>query len=274
MIQKWWNKYIFILVNAAIAVVIVFPLLYCLSGSFMTEGEIFSSVPRLLPSSLSGGNYAAALRMAPLFRFIFNSAVVAVACTFAQLLTGSLAGYAFALLKFKGQKTLFLLFLATMMIPGYAIIISNYLTIANFKLNDTYAALILPYMTSAFCVFNMRQAFLSLPSELNESAKIDGCNSLQFYYRIGLPLTVPFLGSLGIYTFLSVWNQYMWPLLVTNTTGMRTVQIGLGMLRFADSNAFGPIMAGSIIVMIPSVAVFLLGQKSLIKGLTTGAVKG
>jgi sn-glycerol 3-phosphate transport system permease protein len=120
----------------------------------------------------------------------------------------------------------------------------------------------------------MRQAFLSLPSELNESAKIDGCNSLQFYYRIGLPLTVPFLGSLGIYTFLSVWNQYMWPLLVTNTTGMRTVQIGLGMLRFADSNAFGPIMAGSIIVMIPSVAVFLLGQKSLIKGLTTGAVKG
>lgn len=274
MIDKPWKKYMFLIINIVLAAIIVFPLLYCLSGSFMTEAEIYSATPRLLPKSFNGDNYAAALRMAPLFRFVINSTIVAVACTLAQLITGALAGYAFGLLKFKGQKQIFFLFLSTMMIPGYAIIIANYLTIANLALNDTFAALILPYTTSAFCIFNMRQAFMSLPSELNESAMIDGCNSFQFFVRIGLPLTTPFLGSLGIYTFLSVWNQYLWPLMVTNTTNMRTVQIGLGMLRFADANAFGPIMAGAIIVLIPSIVVFIIGQKSLINGLTAGAVKG
>jgi len=274
MIQKRWSRYAFLLVNAAIATVIIFPLLYCLSGSFMAESEIFSSTPQFFPSTFRGDNYAAALRMAPLFRFILNSTIVASSCTLLQLLTGSLAGYAFGILRFRGRQFLFILFLATMMIPGYAIVISNYLTIAGWKLNDTYAALILPYATSAFCVFNMRQAFLSLPVELNESAKIDGCNTLQFFTRIGLPLTAPFLGALGIYTFLGVWNQYLWPLMVTNTTNMRTVQIGLGMLRFAESNAYGPIMAGTVIVIVPSLVIFILGQKSLITGLTAGAVKG
>ena len=274
MIERKGSKYVFLVINLAIALIIVSPLLYCLSASFMTEAEIFSSRPKLFPNAIHLQNYASALKIAPLFRFILNSAIVATACTMAQLLTGSLAGYSFGILKFKGQKVLFFLFLATMMIPGYAIVIANYLTVASFKLNDTYWALILPYMTSAFCIFNMRQAFMSLPSELNESAKIDGCNSLQFFIKVGLPLTKPFLGSLGIYTFLSVWNQYLWPLLVTNATLMRTIQIGLGMLRFSDGNAFGPIMAGTIIVLIPSIAVFLLGQRTLISGLTAGAVKG
>lgn len=275
MIEKKWKKYLFLLLNAVLALIIVTPLLYCLSASFMTEAEIFSSKPKFLPNSFQNiSNYQSALRIAPLFRFILNSGIVAISCTALQLITGALAGYAFGVLKFKGQKPLFFLFLATMMIPGNAIIIANYLTIATFSLNDTYWALILPFMTSAFCIFNMRQAFMSLPTELSESAKIDGCNSLQFFFRIGLPLTKPSLGSLGIYTFLGVWNQYLWPLLVTNTTKMRTVQIGLGMLRFADGNAFGPIMAGAVIVLVPSILVFVLGQKSLISGLTAGAVKG
>ena len=259
-------------VSFALAAVIVSPLLYCLSASFMTEKELYAT--RLLPAALSLDNYRAALRVAPIFTFILNSTFVALACTAAQLLTGSLAGYAFGCLRFRGQKPLFLLFLATMMIPGNAIIIANYLTMAQMKLLNSYWALILPYMTSAFCVFNMRQAYLSLPKELQEAATIDGCNSFQFFLHVGLPLTVPFLGSLGIYTFLQIWNQYLWPLLVTNSIEMRTVQIGIGMLQNADAMAYGPVMAGTIMILVPSILVFIFGQKTLISGLTSGSVKG
>lgn len=267
-------KWLFFLINLVVALVLISPLLYALNASFMTEGELINYPPALIPSSFYLRNYSDALRMAPIFRFIFNSAVVSVACTAAQLLTGALAGYAFGVLKFKGQKVLFFLMLATMMIPGQAIIIANYLTVVRMGLIDTFGAMILPYTASAFCIFNMRQAFMSLPKELNESAKIDGCNSLQFFVRIGVPLTKPFLGSLGIYTFLSVWNQYLWPLLVTNSVQMRTVQIGIGMLQNAEGNAYGPIMAAAIMILVPSILVFILGQKSLISGLTAGAIKG
>ena len=161
-----------------------------------------------------------------------------------------------------------------MMIPGNAIIISNYLTIINFKLSNTYWAMILPYMTSAFCVFNMRQAYKSLPVELNEAAVIDGATSFQFLIHVGAPLTLPSLGAVGIQTFLSVWNQYLWPMLVTSSTKLRTVQIGIGMLNNSDAMAYGVIMAGTVVVMIPLVVVFMVGQKTLITGLTAGAVKG
>lgn len=257
-----------------IALIIISPLLYCFSTSFLTEKEIFAKV--YFPTSLYVDNYSAALSQAPLFRFILNSIIVAGSCTFLQLFTGSLAGYAFGCLKFKGQNMIFRLFLCTMMIPGNAIIISNYLTVSNWGLikAQTLWVLILPYMTSAFCVFNMRQAYKSLPSELLEAANIDGCTTFQTFYRIAMPLTIPSLGAAGIQTFLSVWNQYLWPLLTTNAIEMRTVQLGIGMLQNADGQAFGTIMAGTTIVLIPSLLVFVLGQKTLISGLTSGAVKG
>ncbi len=266
--------WVFLGMNLILATLVISPLLYCLSVSFMTEAELMSYPPRLLPSRLTLENYALALGMAPITQFLGNSLLVAAACTAGQLLTGALAGYAFAMHDFPGKRVLFLLMLATMMIPGQAIIISNYLTVSNLGLTDTYKALIIPYLTSAFCVFNMRQAFLGIPGELKESAELDGCSSPVFFARIGLPLVLPSLGALGIYTFLSVWNQYLWPLLVTNRVGMRTVQIGIGMLQNADANAYGPIMAGVVMVLIPSVLVFIIGQKTLISGLTAGAVKG
>ena len=244
-----------------LALLIISPLVYCVLTSFLTEQEIFQL--KVIPTSLNIENYQKALDQAPLFQFILNSIIVSCSCMALQLITG--------------QNAIFKIFLATMMIPGNAIIISNYLTVSGWGLLKqpyTLWPLILPYMTSAFCVFNMRQAYKSLPSELAEAAEIDGCNSFQYFIRVAMPLTLPSLGAVGIQTFISVWNQYLWPLLVTNSVECRTVQLGIGMLQNADGQAFGTIMAGTTIVMIPSILVFVLGQKTLVSGLTAGAVKG
>ena len=257
-----------------LAFIIISPILYCLCSSFLTDKELYAG--KIIPTSLYVENYTEALRLAPLFRYILNSLIVALTCTFLQLLTGSLAGYAFGILEFKGKNVIFLFFLATMMIPGNAIIISNYLTVSSWGLikANTLWVLIIPYMTSAFCVFNLRQAYKSLPRDLNEAALIDGANSFQFFYKVGVPLTLPSLGAAGIQTFLSVWNQYLWPLLTTNTIKNRTVQVGIGILQDAEGQSYGVIMAGTMIVMIPTLLVFVFGQKTLITGLTAGAVKG
>ena len=253
--------------------VIVMPILYAVALSLMPPDQLYDYPPPVIPRTLFLDNYKTALALAPIFRFILNSLIVAAACTAGQLFTGALAGYAFAMLEFKGKKVLFLAMLSTMMIPGQAIIIANYLTISKMGMINTYGALILPYLTSAFCVFNLRQAFLQLPVELREAAAMDGCTSGRFFLKVGLPLVKPSLGALGVYTFLNVWNQYLWPLLVTDSRNMRTVQIGLGMLQNADSNAVGPVMAGVVMILLPSILVFLLGQKQLVQGLTAGAVK-
>lgn len=252
---------------------IVMPILYAVALSLMPPDQLYDYPPPVIPRTLFFENYKTALALAPIFRFILNSLIVAAACTAGQILTGALAGYAFAMLEFRGKKVLFLLMLSTMMIPGQAIIIANYLTISKMGMINSYGALILPYLTSAFCVFNLRQAFLQLPVELREAAAMDGCTSGRFFLKVGLPLVKPSLGALGVYTFLNVWNQYLWPLLVTDSRNMRTVQIGLGMLQNADSNAVGPAMAGVVMILFPSILVFLLGQKQLVQGLTAGAVK-
>ncbi len=274
MVQNKSTKWVLLAVNCVVALCIVLPILYAFSVSLMTPSEIFQYPPRLLPSGFYTQNYTDALRMAPIFRFILNSLFVATVVTIGQLFTGALAAYAFSILEFKGKKAIFMLMLCTMMIPSQAIIIANYLTISSLGMTDSYQALILPYLTSAFCVFNMRQAFLQLPTELNEAAKIDGCSTFRFFISIALPLTKPSLGALGVYTFLQSWNQYLWPLLVTDSKEFRTVQIGMGMLQNAEGNAFGPIMAGVIMVLAPSILAFVLGQKQLVAGLTAGAVKG
>jgi sn-glycerol 3-phosphate transport system permease protein len=195
------------------------------------------------------------------------------AITVGQIITGGLAAYAFSYMEFKGKKLLFIVILSTMMIPGQSIIIANYLTIGSLGWIDSFKALIIPHLTSALAVFLLRQAFLVLPRELREAAVMDGCGNFKFLVSVAIPLTKPAIGSLGIYTFLHAWNMYLWPLLVTNRDNMRTVQIGMAMLQNIDSQAFGPVMAGVVMILVPSILAFILGQKQLIEGLTAGSVK-
>lgn len=273
MKEKFSSKLILFCLNTIFAILILVPILYALSVSFMSPSQIFEYPPKFIPKEFYFQNYKDALASAPIFRFILNSLIMSSVITFGQIITGTLAAYAFALLDFKYKNFIFILMLSTLMIPGQAIIIANYLTISSLGMLDTFGALILPYLSSAFALFLMRQAFLTLPRELSEAAKLDGCSNFKFLYKIAIPLVKPSMGALGIYTFLQSWNMYMWPLLVTNSNSMRTVQVGMGMLQNTDAQAFGPVMAGIIMIIIPSVIAFILGQKQLIQGLTAGAVK-
>lgn len=164
--------------------------------------------------------------------------------------------------------------MATMMVPGEATIISNYLTVSSMGLLDTYPVLILPSLTSAMGIFLFRQFYMTFPKSLYESAKLDGCGNLKFIVKILIPLTKSAIGAMAVYTFINAWNMYMWPLLVTGSEEMRTVQIGISMLNSVDAQSITLMMAGVVAIIIPSMVIFIVGQKQLIRGMFSGAVKG
>ena len=259
--------------NFVMAFVILLPL-YALSIAFMPSGELFTMELNLLPKNPTLSNFRDALVNVPLLRFILNSFIMAGCITIGQIITCSLSAFAFSFLEFKGKGILFAIVMATMMVPGEATIISNYLTVGNLGMLDTYGVLIVPYLTSAMGIFLFRQFYMTFPISLYESAKLDGCNNLKFIIKILLPLTKSAIGAMGVYTFINAWNMYMWPLLVTGSDKMRTVQIGISMLDSVDSQSITLMIAGVVMVIIPSISIFILGQKQLIRGMFSGAVKG
>jgi sn-glycerol 3-phosphate transport system permease protein len=257
-----------------IGLIIVSPLLMGLSLSFMSAPEMASIPPHFIPHEPVIYTYQNALKTVPIFSFMINSVIVCAIVIVGQVCTCSLAAYAFSFYRFKGMRLLFLLILTTMMIPADAIIIANYLTISQFRLNDTYVALTVPYVTGAMGIFLLRQFFLTIPKELREASLIDGCKDMRFLFLIVMPVSKPAIASLGIYVFIQIYNQFLWPLLVTNTNRMRTVQVGMSILKEAEAVDYGAVLAGSVLILIPAICVFLIGQKHLIQGMTAGAVKG
>lgn len=260
--------------NIVLAFVVLLPLLYAVSIAFMPSGELFTMDLNLVPENPTFSNFKDAMTNVPLLRFILNSFIMAGCITLGQIVTCSLAAFAFSFLDFKGKGVLFMIVMATMMVPGEATIISNYLTVGNLGMLDTYSVLIVPYLTSAMGIFLFRQFYMTFPISLYESAKLDGCGNLRFIVRILIPLTKSAIGAMAVYTFINAWNMYMWPLLVTGSDQMRTVQIGISMLNSIDSQSITLMIAGVVIVIIPSISIFIVGQKQLIRGMFSGAVKG
>lgn len=261
-------------VNILVALVVLLPLLYAVSIAFMPSGELFTLDLNILPQNPTLENFKQALAKVPLLRFVANSFLVAGLITFGQIISCSLCAFSFSFLNFKGKNALFMLVMATMMIPGEATIISNYLTVSGWGWLDSYKVLIIPYLTSAMGIFLFRQFYLSFPISLYESAKIDGCSNLRFIWKILMPLTKSAIGAMAVYTFINAWNMYMWPLLVTGSDKMRTVQIGIGMLDSVDSQSITLMIAGVVMIILPSISIFIVGQKQLIRGMFSGAVKG
>jgi len=258
----------------ALAIVVLFPLLYAIGTSFKSDAEVNQYPPTLWPQRWEFGNYGAALRVAPIARFLLNSFIQSGAVTLGQLATAALAGFAFSYIEFPGRQPMFFLFLSTLMVPAEVTLIPNYLTVRGIGWLNTYPALVAPFLATAFGTFLLRQFFLTIPRELWDAALIDGCSRRRFLVTILVPLARPALATLGIYAFLSTWNQYLWPLLVINSQEMRTVQVGLAILQSQEIVSWSLVMAGIVMIVAPTVILFLAGYRHVVRGLTAGAVKG
>lgn len=273
--KKKWKAAIFYILKLSAAILVISPLIYALLMSFLPFSETMRTPPTLISPNMSFANFRDVARQITIFTYFKNTLIVAIVTVSMQILTASLAAYAFTFFSFKGKALVFTLFLSTLMIPDDTTMISNYLTISNLNLIDTYTAIVLPYLASGMSVFLMRQYYITIPKELKESSVIDGCTDMQFWYKIAVPLSIPAIASLGIYAFILSYNHYFWPLLVTNTNGMRTLQVGISMLfSREDGINYALVMAGAMMAVLPAVVIFVLCQKYIIRGMTDGAVKG
>ena len=258
------------LVLAVLSLLMAVPFLWMVLTALKSRGEVEVMPPTLLPEAPQWGNFAEAWSMAPFLRFFLNSAGVAGAVTLGVVFTALLAGYAFGQMRFPGKQAIFILYLATMMIPFEVIMIPNFLLINRFGWYDTYAALAVPWMASVFAVFLVTQFFRSLPYEYFEAAQLDGCGHLQYLWRVGRPLALPAMATAGLFSFLGSWNALLWPLLVTQSEEMRTIEIGLAVFMQEEGAQFHLLMAASTLAMAPVVALFLAAQRTFIEGIATG----
>ncbi|MEU6781946.1 carbohydrate ABC transporter permease [Nonomuraea angiospora] len=272
---------LFYAVLTVVGLFMLLPFLWSLSTSLKPDDEIISLPITWLPGTITFEHYGAAFTTVPFARHFANSLLLAVAGVATNLVLGSLAGYAFARLPFRGSRVLFRLLLASMMVPSVVTLVPSFLIVKNFPLaggNDltgqggfgllnTYWAVILPGAVGAFAVFMMRQFFLALPRELGEAARVDGCPEFRIFWRIYLPLCRPALATLAVFTFVAGWNGFLWPLIVLNDPDMSTIQMSLAAFSFNRQTDYGPLMAGSIVAMLPTLLLFAFGQRYLTRGL-------
>ncbi len=269
--------------NAVITVVLVilaaatlFPIVYMIMSGFGPNVMTSGNMRTIFPSRLTLESFQAFFDFNDYsLRWIWNSFVVAVLTVIGNVVFASMAGYAFAKVRFKGSKWLFGLILVAMMIPYQVTQVPLYiLMVRTFNMTNTYAAIILPNLCTAYNIFLCKQFFTGLPTPLIESAKIEGCSQFQIYLKIVLPISKTVLAVLAINTFMSTWNTFFWPFLVTNDASMYTIQVGLKQFKFANETLFAPMMAGATISSLPMFVLFFALQKYFMEGVTIGAVKG
>jgi len=264
------------LVLAIGAAVAVFPFLWMVSTSLKDISEVYTFPPTFVPEVWRPGNYIEAWRRIPFATFFKNSAVVSGSVALGQMFTCSLAGFAFSRLRFPGRDKIFLIYLATMMIPFAVIMIPLYIVMRWLNWVDSHLALIVPAMVSVFGTFLMRQFFLSTPQELIDAGRIDGCSYFRIYWTIMVPLAKPALATLGILTFMNTWNDFLWPLIVISTVPQKTLPLGL--LMFVEQSAmktpWNLMMAAGTFSILPILVVFTLGQKYYVQGIVTSGLKG
>ena len=278
-----WRKFGQYLLLSILAFIVIFPIYITVVNSLLRAEDITSRPPTLFPLHPVWSSYSRAWSDGNLGLYLKNSFIVTTIIVVGQLVTATLAAYAFAFLEFPFKRTLFVVFLATLMIPFEVTIITNLNTVSQdgwihdvfgVTLYNTYAGLAIPFLATGFGAFLLRQSFLQLPRDLKDAAALDGYGHLRFLARVVVPLSRPAIAALGVFAFLSAWNQYLWPFLVTKDDQYRTVQIGLKQLRNTSLDQINVTFAGVVIAVIPLAILLLLFQKQLVRGLTAGAVKG
>jgi multiple sugar transport system permease protein len=266
-----------IFVNVAlivVAVLVLFPLLWMVSVSFMPRGVASTFPPPLLPPEATLDNYRLLFTRHAAGRYMLNSALVAVLATAISLVLNTMAGYAFAKLRFAGRQRIFQLLLGALVIPGQVTMIPLFAMVKALGLVSTYGGVIIPMMTSVFGIFLVRQYALSLPDELLEAARIDGANEWRIFRSVVVPLLAPILITLGILTFLTTWNDFMWPLIVLTEQKMHTLPVALAGLSREHVQDNELMMAGAVITVVPVLVLFLALQRYYIAGILAGSVKG
>ena len=257
-----------------LAVVVLFPIYITVVNSLLTPSEIASKPPVLFPSHPTWGAYGEAWNAGSMSHYLVNSIIVTTVIVTGQIVTATLAAYAFAFLEFPFKRTLFLVFLATLMVPFEVTIITNLTTVVNLHWYNTYAGLAVPFLATGFGAFLLRQAFLGVPGDLRDAAALDGYGHFRFMVRVAVPLSRPAMAALAVFSFLGAWNQYLWPLIVTKDARYRTLQIGLRQLRATSIDQLNVTFAGVVIAAAPLLILLVIFQKQLVRGLTAGAVKG
>ena len=272
--RRIWKSVLYQAAATGIGLLVIFPVLYALGTSFMKSTEILSLNPRMLPRRIDFSNYHAVWENTMMLRFIWNSVFVTTITCCLRVVTAALAAYGYACFDFKGKNLFFYLTVGTMLIPGEATLLTNYETISKLHMINTYQGIIIMFIGSATSVFIMRQYFLGISASIKEASEMDGCVDIRFFTRILIPISKPILVTVFITAFVEIWNVYLWPMLITNRNEMRTVQVGIAQLNSSEGSAYGVIMAGAVIVLIPSLLVFIIFQKQIINGMVTGSVKG
>ena len=262
------------LVLLPIALMMVIPLAWMAVTSLQTLNETRHYPPTLVPSSLQFKNYTDVLHDTPFTRWFMNTLLVTLASVAGNLVFCSLAGYAFARIRFFGRSLIFILILATLMIPFQVTVIPTFLIVRQLGMIDSLGALIVPNLAGAFGIFMLRQFFLSLPIELEEAARIDGASRLGVLMKIVLPLSGPALATLAVITFLWTWNDFFWPLITIYSANNMTLQLGLATFQGAHSTNTNLLMAANVMTVLPMLLVFFLAQRYFIRGIATTGLKG
>jgi len=259
----------------ATALAVMLPFIWMISTSLKGQKEVFTYPPSWLPQEWRWQNYIDAWRGAMFGRYFLNSVFIAVMVTLGQVVTCSMAAYAFARMRFKGKDLLFALFLSTTMISTQVTLVPSYLVMKTLGWMDSYKALIVPFLTSPFAIFIMRQSFMTIPRELEEAARLDGCGRLRFLVQMLLPLCKPVIAAQALFAFMGNWNSYMWPLIVTTSKELRTLQIGLRyFVNQEGGTQWGLFMAAAVLVSVPVVVIYFTVQKQFVEGIATTGLKG
>ncbi|MDB5082660.1 MAG: Sugar transporter permease [Chloroflexi bacterium] len=250
------------------------PFIWMVSTSLKPAGEVLSASPVLLPANPTLSNYVTIADAFPIWRILFNSLFVAVLITLAQLLFSAMAAFAFARIPFRGSGLLFVLYLATLMIPSQVTITPLFILMTGLGWVNTYQGLILPGAFSAFGVFLLRQSFLSFPKEYEEAANLDGATYWTVFRRLVLPLSGPALATLTVLSFMSAWNSFLWPLFVTRDAEIMTLPVALATLQGRWTTQWNLVMAGAVLAVLPIITLYLFAQRYFVQGMTAGGLKG
>jgi multiple sugar transport system permease protein len=255
------------------AAITLMPLIWMVAASFMTAGEANSLPPRLLPRQPTLENYTALVTRLDMVRNFANSAIVTVLATVLSVLVNSLAGYAFAKLPFAGREKLFRALASALVVPAQVGMLPLFLMMRELGLVNTYAGVIVPYMASIFGIFLIRQYALSVPDDLLDAARIDGAGEFRIFRMVALPIIKPILVTMAAFTFLSAWNDFMWPLIILSDSGMYTLPVALANLVGEHVQDTELMMAGSVVTILPALVVFLVFQRTFVGGIMSGGVK-